>query len=117
MSPELIQLLSQVPLVGIFVYFVLTILQRQGVNAKENHTEWRDWLREERIARQAFSEEQNRLIVAGMERMSERIVMLENRRIEERAETMVALRAMNESMEHLSAAIEKMVETQPRSGV
>ena len=110
MSPELTYLLAQVPLVGVFGYFVIIILQRQSAAAKDNHAEWRQWLIEERQARQDFTEQQNTLVVASIERMNERITMLEMRRAEERAEMLVALRDIHKGTEHLSQAIEKMID-------
>lgn len=115
MTPELISLLSQIPIVAFFGYFVLTIMQRHSASAKENHGEWREWFREDRNARQEFAKEQNLLIIASVERMNERITALEARRAEERAEMLVALRAINDSTEHLSTAIEKMIISQPRA--
>ena len=68
---------------------------------------------EERVARQDFSERQNFLITASIERMNERITSLESRRTEERAEMMIVLRGLQESTEHLSTAIERVISTHP----
>ena len=108
MTPELISLLSQIPLVGIFGYFVLVILQRQSAASKENHSEWRQWLSEDRLARQAFTEQQNQLITSSLDRMRDQIAFLQTQWGDERAEMLVVLRKLQESTEHLNAAIDRV---------
>ncbi len=113
MSSDFINLLIQIPLVGIFIYYVLTSNKQHAISAKDNHAEWRDWLREERVARQEFAERQNHLITASIERMNERIASLESRRVEERAEMMIVLRELQESIEHLSTAMDRVIVGKP----
>ena len=108
MSPELISFFSQVPLVGIFGYFVLVILQRQSAASKENHAEWRQWLSEDRLARQAFTEQQNQLITSSLDRMRDQIAFLQTQWGDERAEMLVVLRKLQESTEHLNTAIDRV---------
>lgn len=108
MTPELANLLIQIPLVGIFVYFVITTQRSHSAAAEKNHAEWRVWLSNERDARQEFTEQQNRMIASSIDRMQERLNNFEVRYIEERGETLIVLRQLKEATEHLSQAITKM---------
>jgi hypothetical protein len=60
MAPELISLLAQIPLVGIFVYFVLQSNKAHSVSVQANHTEWREWLAAQNKEREDWLDRQNR---------------------------------------------------------
>lgn len=45
-----VSLLVQVPLVGIFVWFVLTMMDRQAKEQQSRDEQWRNFLREQREA-------------------------------------------------------------------
>jgi len=47
-ATDFISLLGQVPLVGVFIFFTLTLLRRQAESEERRDREWRDFLREQR---------------------------------------------------------------------
>lgn len=49
-EPTWLSLLIQIPLVGIFVWFVLTMLERQGKEQQNRDEQWRTFLMEQREA-------------------------------------------------------------------
>jgi hypothetical protein len=56
---EIIGLLAQIPLVGIFVYFVIISNRNHAGSVQRNHEEWRSWLVLQRNSELAWMAEQN----------------------------------------------------------
>lgn len=50
MDASLVSLLSQIPLVGIFIWFVLTMMDRYSKERSERDAQWREFLKELRDA-------------------------------------------------------------------
>lgn len=108
MTPEQITLLLQAPLVGIFAYIVLAIMQRYSTAAKDNHAEWRMWLTNDRETWLKFAESQNQFIATSINNLDERINLWEGRHAEQTTELLRTLERLNASAEALSRATEKI---------
>jgi hypothetical protein len=94
MSSELLNLLVQIPLVGIFIWFVLATQKNQQDSTHLNHVEWREWLTKEREANEKFINQQTLSTMKELRAISEQITALEHQRTEERRELLAVLREL-----------------------
>lgn len=106
MSPELIGMLVQIPVVGVFIYFVLQSNKAHQANVLANQVErqawlssqnaqWQNWLASQNNQWQGWIEEQNRIYLTKMVSDAERSRV-------ERRQLIEALRNLDGEISRLS---------------